>query len=141
MKNNAEVHKAFDSLFGTLHSHLDKLDEQFKAELEAVRKANDSHTHTNGDTGDDQDSPVKAVTEKWEKELDAHKKELGVVWIMLMRFSRRAEGLRPARSIFAKARKDKYCPWEVYEAAGESFFSLEFASLGTWSDSLVRAQR
>lgn len=37
---------------------------------------------------------------------------------MYMRFARRAEGLKPARSVFGKARKDKWISWEVYEAAG-----------------------
>ncbi|KDQ20470.1 hypothetical protein BOTBODRAFT_100538 [Botryobasidium botryosum FD-172 SS1] len=111
-KNTAEVHTAFDSLLATLHTQLDKLDEALKNEVEAAQKSPPS----NGEPIDT-DAPAKAITEKWEKEIEDHKKELGVVWIMLMRFARRAEGLRPARSVFAKARKDKYCPWEVYEAA------------------------
>lgn len=33
-----------------------------------------------------------------------------------MRFCRRAEGLKSYRTCFAKARKDKWTTWEVYEA-------------------------
>ena len=38
-----------------------------------------------------------------------------------MRFARRAEGLKPARNVFSRARKDKWCAWCVYEAAGTFF--------------------
>ncbi len=44
--------------------------------------------------------------------------EYGLVWIMYMRFAMRSEGVKPSRAIFAKARKDRRTPWEVYEAAG-----------------------
>lgn len=40
-----------------------------------------------------------------------------MAWIMYMRFCRRAEGLKSYRAVFAKARKDKWTTWEVYEAA------------------------
>ncbi|EEB92558.1 hypothetical protein MPER_08912, partial [Moniliophthora perniciosa FA553] len=44
--------------------------------------------------------------------------EFGVVYIMYMRFARRAQGLEAARSVFTKARKDVLLtPWPVYEAA------------------------
>jgi cleavage stimulation factor subunit 3 len=37
---------------------------------------------------------------------------------MYMRFARRAEGVKSSRMAFGKARKDRWAPWEVYEAAG-----------------------
>jgi cleavage stimulation factor subunit 3 len=52
------------------------------------------------------------------KELSERRTEYGVVWIMYMRFGRRAEGLQSSRSIFSRARKDCWTPWEVFEAAG-----------------------
>lgn len=54
------------------------------------------------------------------KEFLKRRTELCIAWITYMRFARRAEGLKPARNIFGKARKDKWVGWEVYEAAGES---------------------
>ncbi|ESK96263.1 mrna 3 -end-processing protein rna14 [Moniliophthora roreri MCA 2997] len=44
--------------------------------------------------------------------------DFGVVYIMYMRFARRANGLDAARSVFSKARKEVLLtPWPVYEAA------------------------
>jgi cleavage stimulation factor subunit 3 len=52
------------------------------------------------------------------RELAERRTEYGLVWIMYMRFSRRAEGLKAWRGVFKEARKDRWTPWEVYEAAG-----------------------
>lgn len=52
-------------------------------------------------------------------ELVERRKEYGVVYIMYMRFGRRAEGVKSSRAIFARARKDRWVNWEVYEAAGK----------------------
>ncbi|QRW27609.1 mRNA 3'-end-processing protein RNA14 [Rhizoctonia solani] len=63
-------------------------------------------------------SEADAILARRTPELNELKSELGVVWIMHMRFARRSEGLKPARTIFGKARKDKHIFWNVYEAAG-----------------------
>ena len=39
---------------------------------------------------------------------------------MYMQFGRRAEGLQSSRAIFGNARKDRWTPWEVYEAASKA---------------------
>ena len=44
-----------------------------------------------------------------------------------MRFGRRSEGVKSLRGIFFKARRDRWIPWEVYEASGLSFFFLSFS--------------
>lgn len=54
------------------------------------------------------------------KELAEKRQEYGLAWTVYMRFARRAEGLKSARSVFAQARRDKWTPWEVYESAGTS---------------------
>ncbi|CAL1708882.1 unnamed protein product [Somion occarium] len=51
------------------------------------------------------------------KELSDRRTEYGIAWIVYMRFARRAESLQSARGVFSRARKDKWTPWEVYEAA------------------------
>lgn len=53
------------------------------------------------------------------KEFLKRRTELCIAWITYMRFGLRAEGLKAARNIFGKARKDKWIGWEVYEAAGK----------------------
>ncbi|KAJ6613366.1 hypothetical protein B0H10DRAFT_2273893 [Mycena sp. CBHHK59/15] len=40
-----------------------------------------------------------------------------LAWIDYMRFTRRAEGVKASREVFARARKDEWVGWEVYEAA------------------------
>lgn len=43
--------------------------------------------------------------------------DLTLVYIQLMRFTRRTEGLRPARGIFKRARGEKRCSYHIYTAA------------------------
>lgn len=52
------------------------------------------------------------------KELQERRSEYGLVWTMYIRYARRAHDLKTFRAVFAKARKDRWTPWEVYEAAG-----------------------
>ncbi|EIW81739.1 Suf-domain-containing protein [Coniophora puteana RWD-64-598 SS2] len=51
------------------------------------------------------------------KELAERRSEFGLVWTMYIRFARRAHDLKTFRSIFQRARRDRWTPWEVYEAA------------------------
>jgi cleavage stimulation factor subunit 3 len=115
-----EAHTAFDSLLKGIHSKLEVAEAGLAAEVEAVRASVPVSTgDVNGELSLERDEREKIVVEQHNKELEGIKGELGVVWVMLMRFTRRAEGLRPARTVFARSRKDKYCPWSVYEAAGK----------------------
>ncbi len=57
--------------------------------------------------------------EKLEKDLRSLRQEYGLVYILYIRFALRAEGIGAARkTAFARARKDKWSSWEVFEAAG-----------------------
>ena len=62
-------------------------------------------------------------------ELQKLRTEYGVAWIMYMRFGRRSEGVKSLRGIFGKARRDRWIPWEVYEASGLCFSFLFFIRL------------
>lgn len=55
------------------------------------------------------------------KEMRERRQEYGLVYIMYIRFALRAEGVDASRGVFSKARKDKWTPWEVFEAAGKIF--------------------
>ncbi len=114
-----EVDKAYDGLLEALHSQLESTEVSINVEVEAVKSSIPSTGVINGELSAERDERAKQVLDRRNKELESMKGELGTVWIMLMRFARRAEGLKPARSVFARARKDKYCHWGVYEAAGE----------------------
>ena len=48
-----------------------------------------------------------------------------------MRFGRRSEGVKSFRGIFGKARRDRWIPWEVYEASGLCFSFPFFIRLGS----------
>ncbi|KAG9027591.1 mRNA 3'-end-processing protein rna14 [Tulasnella sp. JGI-2019a] len=121
-KNLPAAHAAYDALIATLSKNLDSLDAQIKSEVDDAR-ASVLQNGQNGATDDSTPAVIEAedrarkVRERRNKDLEAAKSELGIVWIMLMRFARRAEGPKPARVIFAKARRDKWSAWCVYEAA------------------------
>lgn len=118
-----DVHNAFNGLIGELHSQLENIETSISGEVEAARASVPSTGVVNGELSMERDERAKQVLDRRNKEIDGMKGELGVVWIMYMRFARRAEGLKPARTVFGKARKDKFCHWGVYEAAGLSVAS------------------
>jgi len=51
-------------------------------------------------------------------ELIERKAEYGLAYVVYMRFARRTEGVKASRAVFGRARKDRWAPWEVYEASG-----------------------
>ena len=54
------------------------------------------------------------------KELADRQTDYGIAWMTYIRFARRAESLKSARSVFGKARRDRWTPWQVHEAEGPS---------------------
>ncbi|EEB89816.1 hypothetical protein MPER_12049, partial [Moniliophthora perniciosa FA553] len=74
---------------------------------------NDVNTTSFGST-----SSTSSVAGSSAAEIAERRKDFGLVYIMYMRFVRRAEGVNASRPIFGKARKEpNLTPWEVYEAA------------------------
>lgn len=71
--------------------------------------------HSNNSSFNTQSSDEKPPKSK---ELTERTTEYGLVWIMYMRAARRVASQQAARSIFTRGRKDRWLPWEVYEAAG-----------------------
>lgn len=59
----------------------------------------------------------KAIEESRQSQLEELKRLGANVWIMQMRFARRAEGIQAARSVFSKARKWQHTTWQVFEAS------------------------
>ncbi|KAF8759051.1 Suf protein [Rhizoctonia solani] len=116
-KKYPEVHSTFEGLVNALHLQLDALETSIKEEVEAA-KANAPPVDFMAPPEDQSvPSEADAILARRTPELNELKSELGVVWIMHMRFARRSEGLKPARTIFGKARKDRHIFWNVYEAA------------------------
>ncbi|KAM6489260.1 Suppressor of forked protein (Suf) domain containing protein [Amanita muscaria] len=52
-----------------------------------------------------------------QSELAERRAEYGLAYIVYMRFGRRAGGIKALRAIFGKARRDRWTPWHVFEAA------------------------
>ncbi|KAH0586846.1 mRNA 3'-end-processing protein RNA14 [Termitomyces sp. J132] len=133
----AEVHSQYDRLLGVLSAKLEELEARIKTE--ASQNASDSFTST--DLGDlnsqSQSSPLtkQPSDEKTPKpsELRERRTEYGLAYNMYMRFGRRAEGIKSSRAIFGRARKDRWTPWEVYEAAAlmEYHCSQDGAGVGS----------
>ncbi|GAA6000875.1 hypothetical protein JCM10207_004701 [Rhodosporidiobolus poonsookiae] len=59
----------------------------------------------------------KKVREARQPEIEDLKRAAANVWITEMRFARRSDGVKQARSIFLKARKSPHLAWQVVEAS------------------------
>ncbi|KAF5371988.1 hypothetical protein D9615_008143 [Tricholomella constricta] len=124
-KEFADVHATFDKFLSVLRSKLEALEAQTKAvELSitangsaptasatGVTDAGMQSTNTSFNTQSSDDKPPKT------SEVAERRTEYGLAYIVYMRFGRRAEGVKSSRAVFGKARKDRWAPWEVYEAA------------------------
>lgn len=119
-----------------MHATFEKFLEVLKTDLEAVEKkiasanssfSSDISQSQKTEPGDNvqPESQSSSLSDKSDekhlknKELTERRTEYGIAWVSYMRFARRAEGLKPSRAIFGKARKERWTPWEVYEAAGK----------------------
>lgn len=56
------------------------------------------------------------LAEESSTEIDEWKECAAQTWIKYMQFVRRAEGIRPTRQVFGRARRSPHCAWQVYEA-------------------------
>ncbi|EKM76104.1 hypothetical protein AGABI1DRAFT_45409 [Agaricus bisporus var. burnettii JB137-S8] len=127
-KDVTEVHAAYDRFLSALRTELETMEKAMPASVNANGTANPSAA--NGGAGDttmvDSTLPGASTSQQSQfshddnrdsRELAEKRSEYGVAWVMYMRFGRRAEGVKSSRAIFGKARKDRWTPWEVYEAA------------------------
>lgn len=117
-KDYPEVHAAFDKLLSALAKDLEVLEPSSAPAngTQPTNGANDSGTQTAVSSFNSQSSDEKPVKTT---ELQERRTEYGLVYIMYMRFARRAEGLTALRKVFGKGRRDRWAPWEVYEASGK----------------------
>ncbi|KAI8984849.1 hypothetical protein BD414DRAFT_489442 [Trametes punicea] len=133
--NFAEVHATYEKFLEVLRKDLEALEEKINSSnssSSSIGSQSSQKTESNAmdvvlaSSGSQSQGPspnssfaTQAADEKppKSKELSDKRTDYGIVWIMYMRFGRRAEGLKSARNIFGKARRDRWTPWEVYEAA------------------------
>lgn len=113
-QNFAEVHATFEKFIEVLRKDLVAIE----VRLDAITQpyVNGATTADCAQSGNSSQGTGGGPPES--KELNDRRKEYGVAWIVYMRFARRAENLKSARAVFGKARRDRWTPWEVFEAAG-----------------------
>lgn len=138
-KDLTEVHAAYDRFLSALRNELETMEKSIPVGVNTAGSSTNGTTNANtsaangGDTtmGDSANSSQQSQQSQGStgsqdenrdtKELAERRSEYGVAWVMYMRLGRRAEGVKSSRAIFGKARKDRWTPWEVYEAAGVLF--------------------
>ncbi|KAJ2925795.1 hypothetical protein H1R20_g11295, partial [Candolleomyces eurysporus] len=113
-KDYAEVHATFERFLGLQSKVLDELQKNSpdaaNGSFNETQPASQSTNSSFGSQSSDEKPPKLT-------ELQERRTEYGLAYIFYMRFARRAEGLQALRKVFGKARKDKWAPWEVYEAS------------------------
>ncbi|PBK72172.1 Suf-domain-containing protein [Armillaria solidipes] len=127
-----EANKKYDEVKTTFDTFLANLRVDLEAVEQKVKSANSSFSSANGDIPGVQppanetssqsnnysfNSQSSDETPPKSSELAEKRAEYGLVYICYMRFMRRTEGVMKSRLVFSTARKDRWCPWEVYEAA------------------------
>lgn len=128
-KDFAEVHATYEKFLEVLRAGVEIPDQQngdttvppappAAPPTTSNYPMNDPSSQASFSSNSSDDRPKQQTTEQQKR-----RTEYGLVWIMYMRFAMRSEGVKPSRAIFAKARKDKRTPWEVYEAAGGFLYS------------------
>jgi cleavage stimulation factor subunit 3 len=125
--NFADVHLTYERLFEVLRRELESLEVRIGSAPSSANNSLDSQTNgINGDhTSDINASQATQTSSQGTEEKPVHKSkelaerrtEYGLAIIMYMRFCNRAENLQSFRNAFKQARKDRWTPWEVYEAA------------------------
>ncbi|KAI1792566.1 Suf-domain-containing protein [Ganoderma leucocontextum] len=129
--NFTEVHATFDKFLETLRKDLEALESRVNSSNSSngsIGSQQQSQTQNNGTsdtvashqglTSNHSSFNTQSSDEKppKNKELCDKRTDYGIAWIVYIRFARRAEGLRSARNVFGKARRDRWTPWEVHEA-------------------------
>uniref|UniRef100_A0A0W0FHF3 mRNA 3'-end-processing protein RNA14 n=1 Tax=Moniliophthora roreri TaxID=221103 RepID=A0A0W0FHF3_MONRR len=135
-KEYQEVHTVYERFLSVLRDELTGLinAEKARAEAESAVTASTTKEESEGDANETQmestqpndinttsfgsTNSTSSVAGSAAAEIAERRKDFGLVYIMYMRFVRRAEGVNASRPIFGKARKEpNLTPWEVYEAA------------------------
>ncbi|KAF8631737.1 hypothetical protein AX15_002220 [Amanita polypyramis BW_CC] len=138
-RNYADVHAIYERFLEVLRVELEKLEQEpgddGKATASNVNNGNGSGLTPTGTPFDSSNGMTTNLgggttsanssfnTQTSKLSSPAHSASVekraayGLAYIVYMRFGRRAEGIKASRTIFGKARRDKWTPWQVYEAA------------------------
>ncbi|KAJ3999710.1 hypothetical protein F5050DRAFT_880660 [Lentinula boryana] len=113
-KDYVQVHTTYTDFLQVQKGPLEQLQERIEQEKEKGKHQADEidEISTDPDLLNSSESLLSVLNSDFED----RKKEYALTYIMYMRFARRAEGVKASRTLFGKARRDKYASWEVYEA-------------------------
>ncbi|PWN32470.1 Suf-domain-containing protein [Meira miltonrushii] len=127
----------FDQLLNWIHTEIEKLNEQLEAKIKTIdeeaerEKAEVAARKRDEGAADaiegEEREELRKMEERREErrsgererirpKIEEMKEYASLVWIKHMHFARRSEGQKPSRTIFARARKSKYCTWQIFEA-------------------------
>ncbi|MCO5588091.1 hypothetical protein L7F22_042046 [Adiantum nelumboides] len=127
----------FEQLLNWIHTEIDKLNEHLdvkiktieaeaerqKAEVAARKRDEGAADAIEGEEREElrkmeerREERRIAERERVRPRIEEMKEYASLVWIKHMHFARRTEGQKPSRTIFARARKSKYCTWQIFEA-------------------------
>ncbi|KAH9978134.1 hypothetical protein BGW80DRAFT_1285995 [Lactifluus volemus] len=130
LQGNVEaVHKVFERFLETLRHDLDAHEARIVLSTTSSTLSTGAMDAPSSQTTEIVPANASFTTQSDEKppqskELAEKRQEYGLAWTVYMRFARRAEGLKSARTVFGQARRDKWTPWEVYESAAIAEYHL-----------------
>ncbi|SPO27518.1 related to RNA14 - component of pre-mRNA 3`-end processing factor CF I [Ustilago trichophora] len=129
----------FDGLLSHIHAQIDARQTKLQQDLKNVdteaemakaqaasRRAHDGDGDVDVDgeerererqAGEQLQARKQALSAEANPEIEGLKEASSLVWIKYMHFLRRTEGIRPARSVFSRARKSPHCTWQIFEAS------------------------
>lgn len=134
---NEECHKVYNGLIERLQAEIEStttamqteikeaLEEKERVEAQEKAMRNQNMMQNNDDDDEvsvevrnqEKESIKRAIMESKTEHLNELKRLAASVWIMQMRFARRAEGIQQARGVFSRARKWPHVGWQVFEAS------------------------
>ena len=131
-KEYEDVHATFDKFLTTLQAQLERLAAASPSTPPAAGQNGFTDAFGNGtgngsgttagiqstNTSFNSSSSLEYSGKPETTEFTERKAEYGLAYVVYMRFARRTEGVKASRAVFGRARKDRWAPWEVYEASG-----------------------
>ncbi|KAI9598686.1 hypothetical protein BDF19DRAFT_185386 [Syncephalis fuscata] len=94
------------------------------SEMAAALTATDGFGETDGEEREEarrivreQEKAKEEIKQRWQKRIDEAKRGYTLAAIMMMRFVRRAEGIKVARQVFSRTRKSPYITYHLFVAS------------------------
>ncbi|KAI8055765.1 hypothetical protein BDF22DRAFT_617985 [Syncephalis plumigaleata] len=125
-KQTAEARALYEKFIEHLSNDITKMHESMTTEIAEFEASHQS----NG--GGSSKRAKEAIRDRWQKRIDEAKRGYTLAAIMMMRFVRRAEGIKVARQVFSRTRKSPHITYHLFVASAlmEYYCSKEAAIAG-----------